>query len=262
MQQYASPFTSLLDQGVSLEDVQRLTDHADTYTTRLYDRRVRNVEGSGLVTRFEVLHRETPIGGFEVRMPGVHNVLNSLAVIAIADECGVPHETTREALRTFEGVQRRFTVLGEVAGVTVIDDYGHHPTEVAVVLETARQAYGRRIVVAFQPHRYSRTRDLFEELTRAFNAADVLFLTDVYPAGEDPIEGADSAALAAAIAAHGHRDVTLVPDRADLAAALQKRLTSGDVVITLGAGTITRTGPELLAALRASDDVEQANDST
>jgi UDP-N-acetylmuramate--alanine ligase len=140
-------------------------------------------------------------------------------------------------------------VRGEASGVTVVDDYGHHPAEVQATLEAAQRAYGRRIVVAFQPHRYSRTHHLFDDLTRAFNRADVLFLTDVYAAGEAPIEGADSKSLTEAIRAHGHRDVTCVPSREDLARALADRVTEGDVVITLGAGDITKTGPELLALL-------------
>jgi len=147
-------------------------------------------------------------------------------------------------------VQRRFSVVGEEAGVTVVDDYGHHPAEVEVTLEAAQRAYGGRIVVAFQPHRYTRTRDLFDELTRAFNKADVLFLTEVYAAGEKPIEGADARRLAEAIRAHGHRDVTLVEDRKSLAEAIGARARPGDVVITLGAGDITRTGEELLEVLR------------
>jgi UDP-N-acetylmuramate--alanine ligase len=148
-------------------------------------------------------------------------------------------------------VQRRFTVRGERNGITVVDDYGHHPAEVIATLEAAQRAYGRRLVVAFQPHRYTRTHHLFDELTRAFNAADVLFVTDVYAAGEAPIAGADSAALAAAIRAHGHHDVTHVPERSKLPAALADRLQTGDIVITLGAGNITQTGPELLALLEA-----------
>lgn len=183
-------------------------------------------------------------------MPGIHNVLNALATIAVADELRVDHDRVRAALKGFEGVQRRFSVVGEAAGVTVIDDYGHHPAEVEVTLQAAQGAYGARILVAFQPHRYTRTRDLFDELTRAFNRADVLFLTDVYPAGETPIEGADARRLAEAIRAHGHRDVTLVQDRKDLAEAIGERARPGDVVITLGAGDITRTGPELLEVLR------------
>jgi UDP-N-acetylmuramate--alanine ligase len=160
----------------------------------------------------------------------------------------------RDALATFAGVQRRFTVLGEAQGVTVVDDYGHHPTEIEVTLEAAQRAYGRRLVVAFQPHRFTRTHHLFGELSRAFNRADVLLLTDVYAAGEPPIAGADSEHLVRAIAAQGHRDVTLVRDRGELAQRLLARTRAGDIVITLGAGSITRTGPELLRALGAAND--------
>jgi UDP-N-acetylmuramate--alanine ligase len=214
------------------------------------DYRARNPILSGLSVGFQVEHHGKSLGQFEVRMPGLHNVLNALATIAVADELRVDHDQVRSALRSFEGVQRRFSIVGEEKGVTIIDDYGHHPAEVDVTLEAAQQAYGKRIVVAFQPHRYTRTRDLFDDLTKAFNRADVLFLTEVYPAGEKPIEGADARHLADAIRAHGHRDVTFVEDRKDLAEAIAARIQSGDVVITLGAGDITRTGPELLEVLR------------
>lgn len=213
------------------------------------DYRAQRPEMIGLSTRFEVLRRGEPMGTFEVRMPGIHNVLNALAVIAVADEVGVDPAVVREALRTFEGVQRRFTVLGEVNGITVVDDYAHHPAEVQATLEAARRAYNRRVVVAFQPHRYTRTHHLFADLVRAFNAADVVLLTDVYSAGEAPIEGADSAHLVHAMRQHGHRDVHHVPERADLVAALTGKLLPGDVVVTMGAGSITQTGPELLQAL-------------
>lgn len=213
------------------------------------DYRARNPVFSGLSVGFDVDHRGQSLGQFEVRMPGKHNVLNALATIVVADELRVDRDQVKAALRTFEGVQRRFSIVGEVAGVTVVDDYGHHPAEVEVTLEAAQRAYGQRLVVAFQPHRYTRTRDLFDELTRAFNRADVLFLTSVYAAGEKPIEGADARRLAEAIRAHGHRDVTLVEDRNELAEAMGARVQPGDVVITLGAGDITRTGPELLEVL-------------
>jgi UDP-N-acetylmuramate--alanine ligase len=216
------------------------------------DYRARNAKTRGLAVRFEVMRRGEPLGEFEVRMPGMHNVLNALATIAVADELQVPHDVVRKALSEFGGVQRRFTIVGEHEGVTVVDDYGHHPAEVEATLEAAVEAYGRRLVVAFQPHRYTRTRDCFDELTRAFNRADVVFLTDVYPAGEKRIEGADSARLVEAMRAHGHRDVTYVPKLADLVPALSARLRPGDVVITLGAGDITRVGRELLEAMRAA----------
>ncbi len=215
------------------------------------DYRARHAETRGLSVHFEVLRRGESLGEIEVRMPGMHNVLNALATVAVADELQVPLDVVRASLREFGGVQRRFTIVGEHDGITVVDDYGHHPAEVEATLEAAVQAYGRRVVVAFQPHRYTRTRDCFDDLTRCFNRADVVFLTDVYPAGEKPIEGASSAHLAEAMRAHGHRDVTHVPKLQDLVPALRTRLRPGDVVFTQGAGDITRIGRELLDALRA-----------
>jgi UDP-N-acetylmuramate--alanine ligase len=213
------------------------------------DYRAHTVEFQGLTTSFEVSRRGEPMGAFTIPMPGAHNVLNALATIAVADELRVPMEQVRAAMAGFGGVQRRFTVVGERQQVTIIDDYGHHPAEIEATLEAAQSAFGRRLVVAFQPHRYSRTHHLFDALTRAFNRADVLLLTDVYAAGEALIEGADSAHLADAVQKHGHRDVTHVPRREDLVATLQGRVRPGDVVITLGAGDITRTARELLDAL-------------
>jgi len=213
------------------------------------DYSARHVVGAGLTSRFEVTVRGQSIGEFELNMPGVHNVQNALSVIAVADELGVDRAVTRRALKEFGGVQRRFTVRGSHAGITVVDDYAHHPTEVRAILAAAQGAYGRRIVAVFQPHRYSRTQLLFNELASAFNDADVLFVSDVYAAGEAPIPGADAAHLVQAMRTHGHRDVTHVPEQSALVAALLPRLQDGDVVLTLGAGSITALGPQLLAAL-------------
>jgi len=183
-------------------------------------------------------------------MVGQHNAQNALATIAVADEMRIPIDTVRAALAEFGGVQRRFTVRGEVDGITVVDDYGHHPAEVMATLKGARNAFGRRVVVAFQPHRYTRTRDLLEDFSRAFNDADLLVVTDVYSAGEEPIAGATSANLVEKILACGHRDVTHVAARADVAKHLRNRVKSGDLVITLGAGDINQVGPELLQLLQ------------
>jgi UDP-N-acetylmuramate--alanine ligase len=212
------------------------------------DYRAHGIEVDGHSVRFDATRRDEPLGRFEVRMVGRHNALNALAVVALGDEMGIPPEAIRAALATFEGVQRRFTVRGETAGVTVVDDYGHHPAEVRATLLGAREAFHRRVVCLFQPHRYTRTRDLLAEFATAFDDADVLLLTDVYAAGEEPIAGADAAALAGAIRACGHRDVTLVP-RADLARAARARVRPGDIVLTLGAGDVTQVGPELLGLL-------------
>jgi len=239
-----------LDHPHVQEILPRIEKRLATYgLTAQADYRALSPRLEGLSATFRVSRRGEDLGEFEVRMPGIHNVLNALATIVVADELRVPHDALREALATFGGVERRFTILGEHGGVTVVDDYGHHPAEVMATLEAAQRAYGRRLVVAFQPHRYTRTHHLFDELTRAFNRADVLLVSDVYAAGEQPIPGADSARLVDAIRAHGHRDVTHVPVRADLAETLATRVQAGDIVITLGAGDITRTGPELLSLL-------------
>jgi UDP-N-acetylmuramate--alanine ligase len=240
-----------LDHPEVQDILPRIEKRTITYgLSKQADYSAKNLQTRGLACHFTLVVRGQVQSDFEVRMPGVHNVQNALSVIALADELAIDREVTRVALATFAGVQRRFTVRGEAAEITVVDDYGHHPAEVVPTLEAAQHAYGRRLVVLFQPHRYTRTHHLFEELTRAFNAADVLFLTDVYAAGERPIPGADSAELARAIRAHGHRDVTHVAKREQLAAAVLPRLVAGDVVITLGAGNITQTGPELLELLR------------
>jgi UDP-N-acetylmuramate--alanine ligase len=200
----------------------------------------RGLNYKGLSTSFVAFNRDKPLGEFTVRMPGAHNVLNTLAAIAVADELEVPLDVVKEALATFHGVARRFTIVDEVDGVALVDDYGHHPAEVEATLNAARRAYEGRILVAFQPHRYTRTENLFDEFTRAFNNADQLFLTDIYAAGEKPIPGISSQTLADAIAQHGHHSVKYSPDRAAMSAELARVARPGDVVIALGAGDINK----------------------
>ena len=204
------------------------------------DYSARNVVHYGLQSQFEVVHAGRSFGEFSVRMPGEHNVLNTLAAIAIADELEVPLDVMKEALADFGGVSRRFTVVGQPGGVTLVDDYGHHPAEIQATLAAARRAYSQRVIVAFQPHRFSRTQQLFNDFTRAFNHADVLYVTDIYPAGEHPIPGIDAQALVGAIRHHGHHAAHYASNRAELAAALAEHARPGDVVIALGAGDINR----------------------
>ncbi len=203
-----------------------------------------------LQSRFSVAYRGEVQGEVTLRMVGRHNVLNALACCAVAHELEIPFELTAEALGGFQGVQRRFTVRGEVNGITVVDDYGHHPAEIRATLAGARASFPhRRIVCAFQPHRYTRTRDLLGEFATAFNDADALLLTDIYAAGEDPIPGVSGARLHEAVKACGHRDVAFV-ERAQLAKKLREKVHGGDLVITLGAGDITHVSDELLELLR------------
>ena len=212
--------------------------------------RAADISYHGLTTSFRVFANERELGQISIQMPGLHSVYNALAAIATASELDVNFEIVRQALGSFSGVQRRFQIKGEWDGVMVVDDYGHHPTEIKATLSAAKSGWGRRTVVVFQPHRYSRTRDLFKEFLTAFNQADVLFLTGIYPAGEDPIPGVDVQGLYEGIKGHGHKDVTLVLDKSAILDRLLPRLKPGDMVFTLGAGDVWKTGEALIERLK------------
>lgn len=184
-----------------------------------------------------------------LRMVGEHNVQNALVVCALAVEMGLGEETLRKALETFEGVKRRFTKTGEAGGITVIDDYAHHPVEIRAVLRAARQASKGRVIAVVQPHRYSRLRDLFEEFCTCFNDADGVLVADVYPAGEDPIPGFDRDALVQGLRAHGHRQAAPLADPVDLARIIARAGKRGDIVVCLGAGNITNWAQALPAQI-------------
>jgi UDP-N-acetylmuramate--alanine ligase len=215
------------------------------------DYHARSIEARGLTSVFRVYRRTESLGEFQLKMPGKHNVLNALAAIAVADELEVPLDTLRQALAGFNGVARRFTITEEVGGVPLVDDYGHHPAEVEATLQAARSAYPGRVIVAFQPHRYSRTELLFHEFSRAFNDADILFVCDIYPAGEKPIPGITAEKLARGIADHGHHAASYVADRAALAYQIARTAQPGDVVIALGAGDINKILPNVAHEMRA-----------
>jgi UDP-N-acetylmuramate--alanine ligase len=187
-------------------------------------------------------------------MPGSHNVQNALAAIAVARELGIGDEVVRKALATFGGVKRRFTRTGTWNGVTVIDDYGHHPVEIAAVLAAARQTASGRIIAVVQPHRYTRLRDLFVDFCTCFNDAETVIVAPVYPAGEAPIEGINRDALVEGLRAHGHRHVLAVDDGDDVAPLVAELAAPGDYVVCLGAGSITHWAnalPQALAAINA-----------
>jgi UDP-N-acetylmuramate--alanine ligase len=209
--------------------------------------RARDIRQDGFRTRFKVEALGHDLGEFSLNVPGHHMVLNALAAIGVALELDVPAEAIREALSTFSGAERRFTKKGEKDGVLVVDDYGHHPTEIAATLKAARKGFPeRRIVAAFQPHRYTRTQALLEEFGRAFFEADVVVLTEIYAASEAPIPGVTGEALAAALRAHGQRDVRFVAKVEDLPAELKALCRAGDLLLTFGAGSITHAGPGFL----------------
>jgi UDP-N-acetylmuramate--alanine ligase len=218
-----------------------LSSQADFYATEIRMRQGR--------TSFMAHFQGEELGRISFRMPGEHNVLNALAVLVVAMELGVPFRTIVGGFRNFGGVQRRFQVRDEVAGVMLIDDYGHHPAEVRATLAAAKAGWKKRVVAVFQPHRYSRTKALFDDFLTAFYQADKLVVTDVYAAGETPLEGADADALAVGISDHGHRDVTYCASLEEAALHLEEQLEPGDMVITLGAGNVNQVCDLLSAKL-------------
>ena len=199
----------------------------------------RRLHLAGLTSRFEVVHHGTVLGECTLRVPGRHNVANALAAIAVGLDLEIPFVTIQKALAGFAGVQRRFQVRGNAAGVMVVDDYGHHPAEIRATLAAAKAGFDGRVFTVFQPHRYTRTFYLRDEFVTAFNQTDVLVVMDIYPAGEAPIDGVSAADLAERIRAHGHRNVTyLGGDRARLLDHLCEITRPGDLVLTLGAGDV------------------------
>jgi UDP-N-acetylmuramate--alanine ligase len=205
----------------------------------------------GLGTRFEVRWREEKLGTARIQLPGRHNVLNALATLAVARDLEVPFDVAADALESFLGIERRFERKGESQGVQVVDDYGHHPAEIRATLAAARGIHEGRILVAFQPHRYSRTRSLWDDFTAAFNDADVLFLTEIYAASEQEIPGVEASGLVEAIRAHGHREAHFVPQLDAVVDRVVAEARPGDLVITLGAGSISTLGRRILAGLDA-----------
>lgn len=201
----------------------------------------------GAHSRFEVLLRGESLGIVELTQPGRHNILNALASMAVAMEVGISVEHCRSGLARFGGVGRRFEFKGEKNGVTVVDDYGHHPAEIRATLATARQVFpGRRLVVAFQPHRFSRTQALFGEFCKVFEGVDKLLLSEIYAASEKPIPGVSGQSLAQGIRQVTQVDVQYCEDFDVMLEALRDNLSPGDVLLTMGAGTITRMGPRYL----------------
>jgi UDP-N-acetylmuramate--alanine ligase len=207
--------------------------------------RALDAHADGVHMHFTVRQDGYPDTKFVLNQPGMHNVLNACSAIAIAREVGIDDAATAQGLLEFRGVGRRFTRYGEVAlegggSFTLVDDFGHHPVETEVTLAAARAAYpGRRLVLAFQPHRYSRTRDLFEDFVKVLSAPDVLLLSEVYPAGEAPIVAADGRALARSLRAGGKIEPIFVETIAEMPAAILQAVKDGDVVLTMGAGSIS-----------------------
>ena len=229
-------------------------------TTRQAEVRAQNIRREGMTTRFDVTLRGEPLGTVELQVPGMHNVRNALAAVAVGQELEIEFDRVREGVENFTGVRRRFEKKAEIGGITVLDDYAHHPTEIEATLDAAHQGFpDRRIVAVFQPHLYSRTQNFMDGFARSFFNADQLVLTDVYGAREDPIEGVTGERLAERAEQFGHRAVQYVPDKTDLPDRLQELTQPGDVVLMLGAGDIWRASEAFVDLLEdRHETVEKA----
>ena len=210
----------------------------------------RDLQTSAMEVQFSVMHRSTQLGRLRLRLPGRHSATNALAAVAVARELEIPFSKIVEALGSFTGIHRRFEIKGEPRGILVIDDYGHHPVEIQATVQAIRDSWKRPLTVIFQPHRYSRTRDLFDDFLTAFEGVDRLILTEVYPAGEEAIAGISGEALYQAVKRRGHLEVGFVPDKSAIARQLVPKLNAGDIVLTLGAGDVYKVGEEIVEALQ------------
>jgi UDP-N-acetylmuramate--alanine ligase len=221
------------------------------------DARLADLTPMGGGSKFNVVIRDRKTGAaheisdITLPMPGRHNASNATAAIAVAHQLGLSDDAIRKALAGFGGVKRRFTRTGEWNGVTVIDDYGHHPVEIAAVLKAARESSNGKIIAVVQPHRYTRLQSLFEEFCTCFNDADAVVVAEVYPAGEAPIEGIDRDHFVTGLRAHGHREVIPLPKPSDLAGIVKGLAHKGDLVVCLGAGSITQWAYTLPGELKA-----------
>jgi len=221
------------------------------------DARLVDLTAGGGGSKFKVVIRDRKTGAVHeiadlaLPMPGRHNASNATAAIAVAHTLGVSDEAIRKAMAGFGGVKRRFTKTGEWNGITVIDDYGHHPVEIAAVLKAARDSYTGKVIAVVQPHRYTRLQSLFEEFCTCFNDADAVIVADVYAAGEAPIDGIDRDHFVEGLRAHGHREVIPLPAAPELAGIVKGLAKSGDLVVCLGAGNITQWAYALPGELKA-----------
>ena len=214
------------------------------------DIQARNPQFVNFGSHYEVWQGEKKLGEATCNVPGKHNVLNSLAAIATGLEIGLTFAQASEGLANFKGVRRRFELKGEKAGIKVFDDYGHHPTEIRATLNAARKAWSGRIVTYFQPHRYSRTQDCYQDFVKAFDDADVVYVANIYAAGEEPIPGITAEKLAEDIRLHGHKSVEFIGDVKTAAEKIAPKLQKGDLFLTLGAGNVYSTGENLLKVLK------------
>jgi UDP-N-acetylmuramate--alanine ligase len=237
-----------LDNEPLQELIPEIKKRFTTYgMTTQADLQARNVTFQGLTSKFDLFHFGKEMGEVTLNLPGLHNIYNAMAAVAVGIELNIAFPTIKSALETLEGVQRRMEVKGSVEGITIVDDYGHHPTEIKTTLKAVKESWpDRRIVVVFQPHRYTRTEALFDEFTRGFYESDLLLVLPIYSAGEPAIDGIDGRRLCDGIKDHGHKEVIYTDGIESAVAHLKRILKAGDLVLTLGAGDVWKVGAALL----------------
>lgn len=238
----------------SVQDIlPRLERHVMTYgLSKQADLRAEAIQFYSNYSEYTVLYKEKELGSVRIQLPGIHNVKNSLAAIGIGIELEMPFKDIKLGVEQFSGVNRRFEIKGEKNHIIVVDDYAHHPTEIQATLQGAKRGWNKRTVAIFQPHLYSRTRDFYKEFGKSFFDSDILIITDIYPAREEPIEGITGELIANAAREYGHRHVEYIPDKHQVVKHLHDIVHENDMVITLGAGDINKFGAQFLSELQNS----------
>lgn len=248
------PFYGFVAAGIDDNGVKDILPNLNkkivTYgISRNADFSANNIETSPLGTKYDLLHRGEFLGKVKLNIPGRHNIKNSLAAISVAHKIGIEPEVYLKSLSKFNGVYRRFDIKGEAKGIMVVDDYAHHPTEIQATLQAARNGWNRRIIVVFQPHTYTRTQKFYKDFARSFDDADMVIVTDIYPARELPIEGVNGKLIADNMIKYGHKNVFYIDKFEDIMPFLINQIQGNDMVITIGAGNIVRISDELFATL-------------
>jgi UDP-N-acetylmuramate--alanine ligase len=246
-----------IDDKYTQEIIPRIKRRIRTYgLSSQADVAANNMKLSAFNTSFDLIIGGRKIGRIEQKIPGQHSVYNSLAVLAVAEELGIDFETSRKAFKEFENADRRMQLKGEAAGIMVFDDYGHHPTEIVATLKGIKDGWGKRLIVVFQPHRYSRTQALMDRFQRSFYQSDFVIITDIYPASEDPIPGVRAEDIAEGIKRYGHKEVYYEPDMSKIPKMVVNLASKGDIVLTLGAGSITNLSEEIVKLLKQKQELK------
>ncbi len=249
-----------LDDQIIQELLPGVTKRILTYgLSSQCDLRAENIQIEGLHSKFEVLSHDKELGLIDLKLPGIHNIYNALASIGVALDLEIPFVVIQKALEAFRGADRRFQIKADIGDFILVDDYGHHPTEIKATLRAAKKGWGKRLICVFQPHRYTRTKFLLEEFATSFYNADLVILTDIYPAGETPIPGINTELIVDSLKEHGHKYVHYIPDLQEVPGFLVGIVRPGDMVLTLGAGDVWKVGEELEKLIRNDRPSAQSN---